>query len=55
MIEPDVNLAIGAEVAATLYGRVMPVLTVSPEDFAIIATWRAAKIAEDGTITPSSP
>lgn len=50
MIEPDVNLAIGAEVAATLYGRAIPVLTVSPEDFAIIATWGAARIAEDGIL-----
>jgi predicted aconitase with swiveling domain len=48
MVEPDVNLAIGAEVAATLYGRHMPVLTVSPDDFAIIATWSAAEIADDG-------
>ena len=55
MIEPDVNLAIGAEVAATLYGRAMPVLTVSPEDFAIIASWPATSIVEDGSITPASP
>ena len=55
MIEPDVNLAIGAEVAATLYGRAMPVLTVSPNQLALIATWAAASIAEDGTITPASP
>ena len=50
MIEPDVNLAIGAEVAATLYGRAMPVLIVSPDDFAIIATWPAASIADDGAL-----
>ncbi len=55
MVEPDVNLAIGAEVAATLYGRAMPVLTVMAEDFAIIAAWAAAIIGEDGTITPASP
>jgi predicted aconitase with swiveling domain len=50
MIEPDVNLAIGAEVAATLYGRAMPILTVSPDDFALIATWPAASIGDDGII-----
>jgi predicted aconitase with swiveling domain len=55
MIEPDVNLAIGAEVAATLYGRAMPVVTVSPDDFAMIAGWPAAAIAEDGAVTPASP
>ena len=55
MIEPDVNLAIGAEVAATLYGRAMPVLTVSPEDFAIIATWPPRISPRTASITPSSP
>jgi len=55
MVEPDVNLAIGATVAATLYGRAMPVLTVSPEDFALIAASPSASIAENGTITPALP
>ena len=50
MIEPDVNLAIGAEVAATLYGRAMPVLTVSPDDFALITVWPAASINAHGII-----
>ncbi len=50
MIEPDVNLAIGAEVAATLYGRLMPVLTVRPEGFSTIASWTAAHIDEVGSI-----
>lgn len=51
MIEPDVNLAIGAEVAATLYGHAMPVLTVSPNDFALIARWICASISEDGSVS----
>jgi hypothetical protein len=55
MIEPDVNLAIGAEVAATLYGSAIPVLMVSPEDFATIASWPTANIGENGSITPASP
>jgi len=55
MIEPDVNLAIGATVAATLYNRAMPVLIVAPEEFANIAAWVAAKIGEDGLISPASP
>ena len=54
MVEPDVNLAIGAEVAATLYGRHMPVLIVSSDDFELIVTWPAASIAADGSITPAS-
>lgn len=67
MIEPDVNLAIGAEVAATLYDRAMPVLTVTADDLATIAAWTAARVDEEGlvvearrwkslqTITPASP
>jgi predicted aconitase with swiveling domain len=54
MIESDVNLAIGAEVAATLYGRAMPVLTVSPNEFALIATWPAASIEDDGSARKAS-
>ena len=37
MIEPDVNLAIGAEVAATLYGRAMPVLLSQPIRIGFVA------------------
>ena len=51
MVEPDVNLTIGAQVAATLYNRNMPVVTVTPDDFAIIATWPAASISDDGSIS----
>jgi predicted aconitase with swiveling domain len=50
MVEPDVNLAIGATVAATLYGIACPVLTVSPEDFSMIARWPSATITGDGTV-----
>jgi predicted aconitase with swiveling domain len=50
MIEPDVNLAIGAAVAAALFGRSIPVLTVSPDDFVIIATWATASISGNGAI-----
>jgi predicted aconitase with swiveling domain len=55
MVESDVNLAIGAAVAATLYGRSIPVLTVSPDDFSIISTWSSASISDGGDVTPASP
>ena len=48
MVEADVNLAIGAAVAATLYGRSIPVLALSSDDFANVATWAAVEIADDG-------
>jgi predicted aconitase with swiveling domain len=47
MVEPDVNLAIGAAVAATLYDRSIPVLMVAPDEFATVATWPAAEIADN--------
>ena len=34
LIEADINLAIGAQVAETLYGKSCPVLAISPQDFA---------------------
>ena len=53
-VTPDVNIAIGAAVAETLYGRACPVLSVGPEDFAILAQAHRIAIAVDGTITAAS-
>lgn len=52
LIKPDINLAIGAEVAETLYGKTCPVLAVAEADYAEFARQEALAIAEDGTITP---
>lgn len=48
--EPDVNLAIGCFIAAELYARACPVLSVSPEAYAQVASWRQATILPDGSI-----
>lgn len=48
---PDVNLAIGAEVAATLYGRACGVLAVTAQELEQL--WRVPRlrIGADGTVT----
>ena len=48
--EPDVNLAIGCFIAAELYGRSCPVLSVSPNDYAQVASWPHAAVRSDGAI-----
>ena len=52
LIRPDINLAIGAEVAETLYGKICPVLAVLVADYAELARHEALAIAGDGAITP---
>jgi uncharacterized protein len=54
-ITPDVNIAIGASVAEALYGHTCPVLSVGPDDFALLAKAAHLTILADGTITPASP
>lgn len=53
LAEPDINLAVGAEVAATLYGRHCVVACVAPDDLERLRTAKRIGIAADGTITPS--
>ena len=53
LAEPDINLAIGAEVAATLYRRHCLVAEVTPEVLALLRRETRLAIAADGTITPS--
>ena len=49
--EPDEILVVGAVVARELYGVDCPVLLLGRDDYPIVATWRAATIDPDGTIT----
>ena len=51
LITPDINLAIGAAVAARLYGNKCPVLAVTEVDFHLLTKARHIAIAEDGQIT----
>ncbi len=51
LMVPDINLAVGAAVAARLYGRQCPVLAVSPEDYHDLTKVRHIAIAEGAIIT----
>ncbi|MBK1868578.1 aconitase X swivel domain-containing protein [Aestuariivirga sp. YIM B02566] len=52
LVKPDINLAIGAEVAEALYGKTCPVLAVTAADYAELARHAALAISGDGKITP---
>ena len=48
--EPDVNLAIGCFIAAELYGKACPVLSVTSDGYAVVALWSDAVIGSDGSV-----
>lgn len=51
LAEPDINLAVGADVAATLYGRHCVVACVTLEELAALRTAKRLAIAADGSLT----
>ena len=51
LVTPDINLAIGAEVARTLYGRACAVLTVPGDDFSALRRMSHLHISAEGEIT----
>ena len=53
LVKPDINLAIGAAVAETLYGKSCPVLALSPADFLELSRSAYLHISHDGTVGPS--
>ncbi len=53
LVQPDINLAIGAAVAETLYGKSCPILAVSAQDFQELSKAAYLHISHDGTVGPS--
>ncbi len=51
LMVPDINLAVGAAVAARLYGKQCPVLAVAREDYLLLSKVTKIAIAENGIIT----
>jgi predicted aconitase with swiveling domain len=51
LITPDINLAVGAQVAAALYGKQCPVVAVEEPDYAALCQHARLTIARDGSIT----
>ena len=54
MITADVNLAIGAQVAETLYGKYCPVLIVSATEYKALCGAARLRIAAGGAIWPQT-
>lgn len=52
LVVPDVNLAIGAAVAETLYGMRCPVLSVSDAEFTRLSSASHLRITDDGAVEP---
>lgn len=50
LLKPDVNVAIGSFIAATLYGLRCPVVSVCPSDYERLAAASHLSIFEDGSI-----
>jgi uncharacterized protein len=53
LVQPDINLAIGARVAETLYGKPCPVLAVSPLRFQELSKHAYLRIAHNGDVGPA--
>jgi predicted aconitase with swiveling domain len=52
LVEPDINLAIGAMTAAQLYGKHCPILAVADDDYMSLARAHHIDI-KDAAITPA--
>ncbi len=52
MVRPDINLAVGAEVAAALYTRQCVIACVSRPELESLRKWKSIRIGADGTVTP---
>lgn len=52
LVKPDINLAIGAMVAGTLYGRSCPIVAVGEADYRKLSRHPALAIDAEGHITP---
>jgi predicted aconitase with swiveling domain len=55
LMKPDVNLAVGSFIAAALYGKSCPVLSVDASDYRRLAAVAHLGIAEDGSIESLMP
>lgn len=51
LAKPDINLAVGADVAATLYGRHCVIACVSPAELTRLKGEQRLRIDSDGTVT----
>lgn len=52
LVKPDINLAVGAMVAETLYGHGCPIVAVGEADYRRLSRHRSLAIDAEGNITP---
>jgi uncharacterized protein len=50
LITPDINLAVGAQVASALYGKACPVIAVTAEEYAALVGETWLRIVSDGVV-----
>src|SRR4029079_9356573 len=55
LMKPDVNLALGGFIAATLYGKSCPVLSVDASEYRRLSAATYLTIGEDGSIESLMP
>ena len=53
LVQPDINLSVGAQVAEALYGRTCAILVASPQQFAELSRHAYLHITHDGKVGPS--
>jgi uncharacterized protein len=53
LVKPDINLAIGATVAQTLYGKTCVILAVSAQKFSKLSNHAYLHISHDGNVGPA--
>jgi uncharacterized protein len=53
LVQPDINLAVGARVAQTLYGKTCVTITVSAPTFGEFSKHAYLHISHDGTVGPA--
>ncbi len=53
LVQPDINLAVGARVAETLYGKACPILAATPHEFTQLSKAAYLHITHDGDVVPA--
>ncbi len=53
LLQPDINLSVGARVAETLYGKSCPIISVAPQQFAHLSKHAYLHISHDGNVGPA--
>ena len=53
LVQPDINLSVGALVAETLYGKTCVIISVTPQRFSELSKHAYLHITHDGNVGPA--